>query len=205
MSRLLVWVAYVTLQSTALIVLCSCIYFTDCFVTSKPSVLWRCWLGGRKGIWSVKNWVVGCWCGYFSAARCRLACGPADPTATHCLLLLKVFFCKFDRSFLVTLLTNKQQFCGGSNSTDVLMFFNVQVILGVRGACVFSCFKCAFITCWKPFLLRLCSKNHRVSKMHQLTSIAGLIFVPIAPFLLNKDTLIVALLCIVSVMLWDFL
>jgi len=51
------------------------------------------------------------------------------------------------------------------------------------------------------FLLRLCSKNHRVSKMHQLTSIAGLIFVQIAPFLLNKDTLIVALLCIVSVML----
>jgi len=28
-----------------------------------PSVLWRCWLGGRKGIWPVKNWVVGCWCG----------------------------------------------------------------------------------------------------------------------------------------------
>ena len=24
-----------------------------------PSVLWRCWLGGRKGTWSVKNWVVG--------------------------------------------------------------------------------------------------------------------------------------------------
>ena len=28
-----------------------------------PSVLWRCWLGGRKGIRPVKNWVVGCWCG----------------------------------------------------------------------------------------------------------------------------------------------
>jgi len=28
-----------------------------------PSVLWRCWLGGRKGIRSVKNWVVGWWCG----------------------------------------------------------------------------------------------------------------------------------------------
>ena len=27
------------------------------------SVLWHCWLGGRKGIWPVKNWVVGCWCG----------------------------------------------------------------------------------------------------------------------------------------------
>ena len=25
-----------------------------------PSVLWRCWLGGRKGIRPVKNWVVGC-------------------------------------------------------------------------------------------------------------------------------------------------
>jgi len=24
-------------------------------------VLWRCWLGSRKGIWPVKNWVVGCW------------------------------------------------------------------------------------------------------------------------------------------------
>ena len=38
-----------------------------------PSVLWRCWLGGRKGIWPVKNWVVRCWRGYLSEARCRLA------------------------------------------------------------------------------------------------------------------------------------
>jgi len=38
-----------------------------------PSVLWRCWLGGRKGIRPVKNWVVSCWCGYLSGARCRLA------------------------------------------------------------------------------------------------------------------------------------
>ena len=36
-----------------------------------PSVLWRCWLGGRKGIRPVKNWVVGCWHGYLSEARCR--------------------------------------------------------------------------------------------------------------------------------------
>ena len=52
-----------------------------------PSVLWCCWLGGRKGIRPVKNRVVGCWRGYLSAARCRLAYGPADVTATHCLLL----------------------------------------------------------------------------------------------------------------------
>ena len=54
---------------------------------SVPLVLWRCWLGGRKGIRPVKNWVVGCWCGYLSGATCRLAYGPADATATHCILL----------------------------------------------------------------------------------------------------------------------
>ena len=31
--------------------------------------------------------VVGCWRGYLPGARCRLAYGPADATATHCLLL----------------------------------------------------------------------------------------------------------------------
>ena len=45
--------------------------------------IWSCWLGGRKGIRPVKNWVVGCWHGYLSGARCRLAYGPADATVTH--------------------------------------------------------------------------------------------------------------------------
>ena len=52
-----------------------------------PSVLWRCWLGGRKGIRPVKNRVVECCCGCLSGAWCRLAYGPADATATHCHLL----------------------------------------------------------------------------------------------------------------------
>jgi len=56
-------------------------------VIIRPSVLWCCWLGSRKGIRPVKNWVVGCWRGYLSGMRCRLAYGPADATATHCLLL----------------------------------------------------------------------------------------------------------------------
>jgi len=30
--------------------------------------------------------VVGCWRGCLSGARCRLACGPADATATHFLV-----------------------------------------------------------------------------------------------------------------------
>jgi len=50
---------------------------------SIPSVLWCCWLGVKKGIRPVKIWVVGCWRGYLSGARCRLAYGPADATATH--------------------------------------------------------------------------------------------------------------------------
>ena len=41
----------------------------------------------QEGHPACKNWVVGCWCGYLSGARCRLAYGPADATATHCLLL----------------------------------------------------------------------------------------------------------------------
>ena len=38
-----------------------------------PSVLWSCWFGDRKGIRPVKNWVVRCWRGCLSGARCRLA------------------------------------------------------------------------------------------------------------------------------------
>ena len=65
----------------------NCTQLTAMYKVAVPSVLWRCWLGGRKGIRPVKNWVVGCWRGYLSGARFRLAYGPADATATHCLLL----------------------------------------------------------------------------------------------------------------------
>jgi len=37
-----------------------------CMLFVLLSVLWCCWLGGRKGIWPVKNWVVGCWHAYLS-------------------------------------------------------------------------------------------------------------------------------------------
>jgi len=55
-----------------------------------PSVLWHCWLRGRKGIRPVKKtWVVKCWHGYLSGARCRLAYGPADTTTAHCFAPVK--------------------------------------------------------------------------------------------------------------------
>ena len=66
--------------------------FLDVIVNFMPSVLWHCWLGGRKCIRPVKNWAVGCWCGYLSGARWRLAYGPADATATHCLSKIQICF-----------------------------------------------------------------------------------------------------------------
>ena len=48
-------------------------YYYYCHYCHLPSVLWRCWLGGRKGIRPVKNWVVRCWRGYLSGVRCRFA------------------------------------------------------------------------------------------------------------------------------------
>ena len=43
------------------------------------------WATGRAS--GLQKTVVGCWCGYLSGARCRLAYGPADAIATHRLLL----------------------------------------------------------------------------------------------------------------------
>jgi len=45
-------------------------------------VLWRCWLGGRKGIRPVKNWAVGCWHGYLSGAKVQTCIWTADATVS---------------------------------------------------------------------------------------------------------------------------
>jgi len=43
--------------------------------------------GQQEGHPACKKTVVGCWHGYFSGARRRLAYSPADATTTHYLLL----------------------------------------------------------------------------------------------------------------------
>ena len=61
------------------------IYYS--IIVNMPSVLWRCWLGGRKGIQPVKKterWGAGV---VICLERGADAYGPADATATHCLLL----------------------------------------------------------------------------------------------------------------------
>ena len=55
-------------------------------------VLWRCWLGGRKGIRPVKTWVVGCWRGYLSGARCRLAQLMPLPLTVSCFSKIQIGF-----------------------------------------------------------------------------------------------------------------
>jgi len=54
-----------------------------CYAFSALTLL----VGQQEGHPACKNRVVRCWRGYLSGARCRLAYGPADATATHCLLL----------------------------------------------------------------------------------------------------------------------
>jgi len=44
-------------------------------------------VGRQEGHPACKKLSGGCWRGYLSGARYRLAYGPADATATHCLLL----------------------------------------------------------------------------------------------------------------------
>ena len=56
------------------------------------SVLWHCWLGGRKGIRPVKNWVVRCWHGYLSGVRCRLAQLMPLPLTVSCFSKLQIGF-----------------------------------------------------------------------------------------------------------------
>jgi len=62
----------------------------DCHIYDKPmncelpSVLWHCWLRITKSIWPKKIWVMRCWQGFLTAARCKwFAYVPADANATQ--------------------------------------------------------------------------------------------------------------------------
>jgi len=57
-----------------------------CYAEVLPSVIWRCWLGSRKGIWPVKK-LSGRMLVWLSGLRCRFAYGLAEATATHYVLL----------------------------------------------------------------------------------------------------------------------
>ena len=89
-------------------------------------MLWRCWLGDRKGIRPVKNWVVGCWHGYLSGARCRLAYGPADATAT-------CFMARVCWTWDINALTFTQWRCSCFSKIQIGFTFLVPAHLGSPG------------------------------------------------------------------------
>jgi len=59
-------------------------HFSGLFGTlGLPSVLWHCWFWRQEEHLACKNWVVRCWHGYLSGARCKwFEYGPADATTT---------------------------------------------------------------------------------------------------------------------------
>jgi len=50
----------------------SLIFVIQCSWNRFPSVLWHCWLGDRKGIRPVKNWVLVCWWWWYDWSFARL-------------------------------------------------------------------------------------------------------------------------------------
>ena len=70
-------------------------------------MFWHCWLGVRKSIQAVKNWVMRCWRGYLFWARCKwFAYGPTDATATRSSLaslksrMVWPFWCRLTQAVL---------------------------------------------------------------------------------------------------------
>jgi len=78
--------------------------YLQCF--DLPLVLRHCWLGVRKSIRPVKNWVVRCWHGYLSGARCKwFVYGPAGPNAIMSLCFISIqiylaFWCQLTQVVL---------------------------------------------------------------------------------------------------------
>ena len=56
-----------------------------------PPVLWRCWLGGRKGVRLLKNWVMWCRHDYLSGARHMAQLTPL-PLTVSCFSKIQIVF-----------------------------------------------------------------------------------------------------------------
>ena len=61
-------------------------------VNTVPSVLWRCWLGGRKSIRPLKNSIGGVLALLSVWSKVQTWHGPADATATHCQIQIDFTF-----------------------------------------------------------------------------------------------------------------
>ena len=78
------------------------LFYRLCGVHFMPSMLWCCWLGGRKGIRPVKNWVVGCWRGYLGwGADLHIAQQMPLPLTISCSSKSRLVFTVLVFTFLV--------------------------------------------------------------------------------------------------------
>ena len=79
-------IAVICIMATIIGALCTKYFVPSVLV---PTVLWRCWLGGRKGIRPVKNWVVMCWRGYSVWSEVQTCICPDNHASTPPLSFLQ--------------------------------------------------------------------------------------------------------------------
>jgi len=123
----------------------------------KPSVFWHCWFHGRNGIHPVKNWVVGCWCGYLG--RGADLHGPADATATHYLLFQYI---QIGFTFLVSSFWYRLTRVVPDKIQRALVVVVVVVVV-VQENFVITSIQCFSLVRWQRFIQPWSSYNLRFS------------------------------------------
>ena len=128
---------------------------------NKTSVLWHCWLGVAKGIQRVKNWVMWCWHGYLSLARCKWsAYGPADATATPSSLASLISRLVVGLTFLVPAYVG----CPGKEAIKRVSLTSFPLCdattnTWVNGCCTLcACCPSPFALCWFHVVLKIGSR-----------------------------------------------
>jgi len=113
-----VFYASTVVLSVVFLALMGCDHFSNAVHLSTHfpfcRVLWCCWLGGRKSIRPVKDWVMRCWRGYLSRVRCKwFAYGPADPIVSCWYHSHPVISCFIKMWIGLTFLVPAYQACPG--------------------------------------------------------------------------------------------
>jgi len=98
-----------------------------------PSVLQHCWLGDRKGIWPVKNWMLVCWWWWFDWSFARLIAPVVTTTS--------IIIC-FNKHRLTQVHMENGRWNGESERVHVLKsaMTSVYICMCVCPICLFCCF-----------------------------------------------------------------
>ena len=121
--------------------------FTNCSCVSLPSVLWRCWLGGRKGIRPVKNLSGGAlaWLSVWSEVQ---TC--TWPSWCHCHSL----FLNRDNRLTQLLPSDHLQHCEVSSpETAIKIWTDIMSMPSSMKSSIVLCYKINKLTYWLSQLL----------------------------------------------------